>query len=130
MRNKRVLQFSLAGLLIALALQVAGYLIDHAVPRIALGDQAVYNWLTLLLSPASFFLRLGDPEGPIVAGWSSFLVVLPSNALLYAVSCRAAQAFLLRFQVKLAHENIPALAERHPERIIRLSTPHWKPRRA
>ena len=130
MMNKRVLQFALAGLLIALALQVGGYRIDHAAPRAALGDQVAYNWLTLLFSPVAFFLRLGNPGGPIVAGWSSFLVVLITNALFYAAFCRVAQAFVLRFQVKLAHENIPALAQRHPERIIRLSAPHWKPRRA
>ena len=130
MRNKRVLQFALAGLLIALALEVAGYGMDQAVPRTALGDQAVYNWLTLLFSPFALILRLSNPEGPIVAGWNSFFVVLLANAFLYALLCRGAQMFLLRFQVKLTHENIPALADRHPERIIRLASPNWRPRRA
>ena len=124
------MQFALAGLLIALALEVAGYYMDQAVPSIPLGDQVVFNWLTLFFAPLAFILRLSNPEGPIVAGWSSFFVVLLMNAFLYAILCRAAQTFLLRFQVKLTHENIPALAQRHPERIIRLASPNWRPRRA
>lgn len=124
------MQFALAGLLIALALEVAGYRMDQAVPSIPLGDQVVFNWLTLFFAPLAFILRLSNPEGSIVAGWSSFFVVLLTNAFLYAILCRAAQTFLLRFQVKLTHENIPALAQCHPERIIRLASPNWRPRRA
>ncbi|HYL86029.1 MAG TPA: hypothetical protein VE263_17530 [Candidatus Angelobacter sp.] len=130
MKNKRVLQFALAGLLMALALQLIGYRMDHTVPRIALGNQGIYNWLTLLFSPVAFFLRFGNPEAPIVAGWGTLLAVLSSNVFLYAAFCKAGQLFLARLQQKLVRENIPLMAQRHPERVIRLTSPQWKPRRA
>ena len=130
MKNKRVLQFALAGLLIALILQVAGYRLDHAISPVALENQALYNWLTLFFSPVAFFLRLGNPDGPIVAGWATFFAVLLTNGLLYAAFCQVCQAFRLRLQYKLAHENIPVVAELHPERIVRLRLPYWRPRRA
>lgn len=130
MRNKRILQFALAGLLVAFALQVGGYRMDHAVPRVTLGNQGIYNWFTLFFSPVAFFLRLRNPEGPIVAGWGVFLVVLSSNVLLYAAFCKAGQLFFERLQQKLVHENIPQMAQRYPERVIRLASPAWKPRRA
>lgn len=127
--NKHALQFALAGLLIALVLQLVGYLLDHAAPRLTLENQVLYNWLTLVLSPVAFFLRLGDADGPIVAGWTTFLITLFTNALLYAVFCGVCQALLLRLRIKLAHENIPVVAQLHPERVIRLASPNWRPRR-
>jgi len=130
MKNKRVIQFALAGLLIALALQLAGYRLDHAAPRATLENQTLYNWLTLFFSPVAFFLRLGNPDAPIVAGWTTFFAVLLSNGLLYAAFCRICQAFFLRVQYKLAHENITVAAKLHPERVVRLACPQWKPRRA
>jgi len=130
MKNKRVFQFALAGLVVALALQMAGYRMDHAVPRIPLDNQVIYNWLTLFFSPVAFFLRIGSPEGPIVGGWRTFFAVLASNAFLYAALYCIAQAFFVRLQIKLAHENIPALVQLHPERVIRVTSPNWKSRRA
>jgi len=127
--NKRVFQFALAGLLAALALQLAGYHLDHTVPRLTLENQAFYNWLTLFFSPVAFFLRLANPDGPIVAGWTTFLVSILSNAFLFAAFYRACQAFLLRLQYKLAHENISVVAKLHPERVIHLPSPNWRPRR-
>jgi len=129
MKNKRVFQFALAGLVIAVALQIAGYRLDHAVPQVPLENQALYNWLTLFFSPIAFFLRFGNPDGPIVAGWTTFFIVLLSNIFLYALFCRVCQAFFLRLQYKLAHENIPFVAKLHPERVIRLALPNWRPRR-
>jgi len=128
-KYKRAIQFALAGLLIALALQIVGYRFDHAVPRVTLERQALYNWLTLLSSPAAFFLRLGNPEGPIVAGWTTFFIVLFSNAILYAAFCRVCQLFLLRLRHKLAFEDISLVTQRHPERVIPLASPDWRPRR-
>jgi hypothetical protein len=55
---------------------------DQAVPHIPLGNQVVYNRLTLCFLPVAFFLRLGSPDAPIFAGWSTFLVVLFSNVLM------------------------------------------------
>jgi len=130
MKNKRVVQFALAGLLIALALQLKGYQLDHAVPRVALQNQTLYNWLTLFFSPVAFFLRLGKPDVPIVSGWITSLIVIFGNALVYAAFFHFCQALFLRLQYKLAHENIPLVAKCHPERVIRLSLPDWRPRRA
>jgi hypothetical protein len=130
MKNKRAIQFALAGLVVTLALQIVGYRLDHAVPPVTLENQAIYNWLTLFFSPAAFLLRLGDPDAPIFAGWITFTIVLSSNGLLYAALYGVFQAFRLRLQYKLAHENIPVIAELHPERIVRVSIPNWRPRRA
>lgn len=130
MKNKRVFQFAIAGLLIGLTLQVVGYRLDHVVPRPALENQALYNWLTLFFSPVAFFLRLANPDGPIVASWTTFSAVLLSNAILYVAFCRACQVLFARLQYKLTHENISVAAKLHPERIIRLSLPNWRPRRA
>jgi len=130
MKNKRVFQFAIAGLLAALALQLVGYRLDHAVPRLALENQVLYNWLTLFFSPVAFFLRLANPDGAIVGGWTTFLAVLISNVVLYAAFCRACQVFFARLQHKLTHENIQVTAKLHPERVIQLSLPNWRPRRA
>ena len=128
MKNKRIFQFAMTGLLLAFALEAWGYAMDYVAPRPLLGDPALYNWLTLLLSPLGFFIRLGNPEGPIVTGWRSFLAVVMSNALLYAVLCKAGQLCFTRLHQKLLHEDIPVVAKSHPERIIRLAAPDWKPR--
>jgi len=130
MKNARVFQFAAAGLLVALVLQLAGYSLDHTVPRVTLENQALYNWLTLFFSPMAFFLRLGNPEGPIVAGWATLFIVLTSNAFLYAVLWGTGRAFIHRLRYKIAHENISLVADRHPERVIRISLPNWRPRRA
>jgi hypothetical protein len=129
MKNNRVVQFALAGLLIALALQLAGYRLDHTAPRVTLQDMALYNWLTLLFSPLAFFLRLGDPEGPIVAGWKTSVAVLVSNAVIYAAFCGVCQAILMRLRVKLTYEKLPFAAQLHPERVIRVASPNWRHRR-
>lgn len=129
MKNKRVLQFALAGVVIALALLLAGCLLDHVAPRVTLENQALYNWLTFFFSPVAFFLRLDNPDAPIVAGWITFFVVLFSNGLLYAASYSLCRAFFLRLQYKIAHENIPVVVELYPERVVRLRLPNWRPRR-
>ena len=128
MKNTRVLRFAMGGLVLALALEAWGYAMDHTVPRPLLGDQVLYNWLTLWLSPLGFFLRLSNPDGPIVASVRSFLAVVLSNALLYGVLSKAGQLCFARLRQKLLHENIALVAKSHPERIIRLVAPNWKPR--
>ena len=130
MRNKRIWQFAIAGSVMALTLQGIGYWMDHMAPRIPLGNQFFYNWLALLFSPLGFFLRFGNPDGPIVAGWTSFLAVLLSNVALYTASCKIGQLCFAHLAQRLVGENIPRVAQRHPERIIRLASPDWKPRRA
>jgi len=130
MKNKRVFQFAIAGLLAGLTLELVGYRLDHLVPRLALENQVIYNWLTLFFSPVAFVLRLANPDGPIVGGWTTFFVALFSNVILYAAFCRAGQLFFARLQHKLTHENIPDAARLHPERVIRVSPPNWRPRSA
>jgi hypothetical protein len=130
MKSKRIIQFALAGLLIALILQAIGYRLDHAAARMPLASQALYNWLTLFLSPLAFFLRLGNPDGPIWAGWTTFLAVLLGNAILYAVLCKTGQLLSRRVQYKLAHENLSLLAKTYPEHVIHLAAPDWRHRRA
>jgi hypothetical protein len=129
MKNKRMSQFAFAGLLTALVLQAVGYRIDQAVPRIPLGNQIVYNWLTLCFSPVAFFLRLASPEAPIFKGWSSLLVVLFSNVILYAAFCKLCQIFFGRLAEKLAYEHgmVPARAYSKP--AFRMVDSKWKPRR-
>jgi hypothetical protein len=129
MKNKRMFELAFAGLLIALVLQAVGYRLDLAVPHIRLGNQVVYNWLTLCFSPVAFFLRLGNPDGPIVAGWSTFLVVLFSNAILYAAYCRFCQVLVVRLKQKLAYEDRILLARSYSKPICRLVDSKWRPRR-
>jgi hypothetical protein len=129
MKNKRMSQFAFAGLLIALVLQAVGYRIDQAVPHIPLGNQLAYTWLTLCFSPVAFFLRLASPEAPIFKGWSSLLVVLFSNVILYAALCKLCQIFFGRLAQKLAYEHgmVPARAYSKP--AFRMVDSKWKPRR-
>jgi hypothetical protein len=130
MNNKRTFQFAFAGLLTATVLQAVGYRMDLSVPHIPLGNQVVYNWLTLCFSPVAFILRLGNPDAPIFAGWSTFSVVLFSNVILYSAFCKFCQVFLGRLSQKLAFERgmIPARAYSKPE--FRMVDSKWKPRRA
>jgi hypothetical protein len=130
MKNKRMTQFAFAGLLTALVLQAVGYRIDQAFPHIQLGNQVVYNWLTLCFSPVAFFLRLGNPDAPIFAGWSTFFVVIFSNVILYAGFCKFCQVFFGRLAEKLAFEQgmVPARAYSKPQ--FRMVDSKWKPGRA
>jgi hypothetical protein len=120
MKSKRIIQFALAGLLIALLLQAVGYRLDHAAARIPLASQALYNWLTLLFSPLAFFLRLGNPDAPLAAGWATFLVILFTNASLYGTLCKLCQLFFLRLRQKLKHESplVPAETPVHFQAAI------------
>lgn len=120
MHNKRMLQFAFAGLLTALVLQAAGYRMDLAVPHIQLGNQIIYNWLTLWFTPAAFFLRLGNPDAAIFAGWGTFAVVLFSNVLLYAGFCKTCQIFFVCLGQKLAYENGMILARSYSKPTFRL----------
>ena len=86
MKKPRTLRFAAAGAFIALLLAVAGRRIDAAVPAIHLDQQVFYNWLALLLSPASFLLRSTNPDGPIVPSVSFAAVTIALNALWYATA--------------------------------------------
>jgi hypothetical protein len=127
MKNKRMSQFAFAGLLTALVLQAVGYRVDQAGSHIPLGNQVAYNWLTLCFSPVAFFLRIASPEAPIFKGWSSFLVVLFSNVILYAAFCKLCQVFFGRLAEKLAceHGMVPARAYSKPE--FRMVDSKWRP---
>jgi hypothetical protein len=129
MKNKRMFQFAFAGLLTALVLQAVGYRMDLAVPHIQLGNQIVYNWLTLCFTPAAFFLRMANPDAAIFAGWSTFVIVLFSNVLLYAGFCRFCQVFFARLGEKLAYGNGMALARIYSKPAFRLVDSKLKTRR-
>lgn len=129
MKNKQLFQFAFAGLLAALVLQAVGYRMDLAVTHVHLGNQVAYNWLTLCLTPVAFFLRLGNPDAPLFAGWSTFAVVLFSNALMYAGFCRFCQIFFARLGEKLALENGMTLARSYSKPAFRLVDSKLKPRR-
>jgi hypothetical protein len=120
MKNKRMFQFALAGLVTALSLQAVGYRMDQDVPHIQLGNQAVYNWLTLCFSPVAFFLRLGNPDAPIFGGWGTLLIALFSNVVLYAAICRVCQVLFGRLTQKLAYENGMVLARVYSKPVCRL----------
>lgn len=62
MKKNRTLVCAAAGAVIAALLIFFGHLLDvrQAVPR--LDEQIAFNWLTLLLSPAAFLLRLTRPD--------------------------------------------------------------------
>jgi len=83
MKN-RTLHFAVSGAGVALSLSIAGRLMDGAAPAIPLDRQLFYNWLSLILSPASFLLRLRDPDGPVVPGLFFVGVSAALNALWYA----------------------------------------------
>jgi hypothetical protein len=129
MKDKRMFQFAFAGLLTALVLQAVGYRMDLTAPHIQLGNQVVYNWLTLCFSPVAFFLRLGNPDAAIFAGWGTFAVVLFCNVLLYAGFCRFCQVFFARLGEKLAQANGMTLARSYSKPAFRLVDSKWKPRR-
>jgi len=84
MKKPRTLQFAVAGAFISLILAVAGYRMDSAIPEINIEHQVPYNWLALILSPASFLLRLTNPDAPIVPSVSFAAAVIALNALWYA----------------------------------------------
>jgi hypothetical protein len=86
MKKPRTLQFAAAGASISLMLVAVGYRIDAAVPAITLDQQVLYNWLTLLLSPASFLVRLTNPDAPIVPSAAFAAGVIAINALWYAAA--------------------------------------------
>jgi hypothetical protein len=104
MKNKRLVQFATAGFVAALVLQAAGYLMDRASRPIALGDQALFNWLTFLFSPVALFFRLRNPDGPIVASWSLAAISIFANAAYYALSCKLCQIMFARLAYKLRNE--------------------------
>jgi len=116
-------------LLTALVMQAVGYRMDMAVPHIQLGNQAVYNWLTLCFTPVAFFLRMGNPDAPIFGGWSTFVVVLFSNVLLYAGFCRFCQVFFVRLNQKLSYENGMALARSYSKPAFHVVDSKLKARR-
>jgi hypothetical protein len=84
MKKPRTLQFATAGAFISLLLAAVGHRLDLAVPAIRLDQQVLYNWLSLILSPASFLLRLRNPDGPIVPGFLFAGAAIALNALWYA----------------------------------------------
>jgi len=86
MKKPRTLHFAAAGAFISLMLAVAGHRMDSAIPATHLEQQVLYNWLALILSPASFLLRLTDPDAPIVPSVSFAAAVIALNALWYAAA--------------------------------------------
>jgi hypothetical protein len=84
MKKPRTLQFAASGAFISVLLAAVGHRMDLAVPAIRLDQQVLYNWLLLILSPASFLLRLRNPDGPIVPGFLFAAAAIALNALWYA----------------------------------------------
>jgi hypothetical protein len=81
----RLARFAALGALVSLCFAAVGHRLDAAVPAIPLDHQLLYNWATLLLSPASFLLRVGDPDGAIVPSLSFVIVAAACNASWYAL---------------------------------------------
>jgi hypothetical protein len=84
MKKPRTLQFATAGAFISLLLAAVGHRMDLAVPAIRLDQQVLYNWLSLIFAPASFLLRLRNPDGLIVPGFLFAAAAIALNALWYA----------------------------------------------
>jgi hypothetical protein len=84
MKKPRTFQFAAAGAFISLLLAAVGHRMDLAVPAIRLDQQVLYNWTTLILSPASFLLRLRNPDGLIIPGFLFAAAAIALNALWYA----------------------------------------------
>jgi hypothetical protein len=85
------LRYAAIGAAVSLLLAAAGQRMDSAIPAIPLDQQVFYNWLTVLLSPASFLMRLRDPDGAVVPSVSFVVVAALFNAFWYAFvsrSCR------------------------------------------
>jgi hypothetical protein len=84
MKKPRTLQFAVAGAFLSSLLAAVGHRMDLAVPALRLDQQVLYNWIALILSPASFLLRLRNPDGPIVPGFLFAAAAIALNALWYA----------------------------------------------
>lgn len=84
MKKPRTVPFAAAGAFLSLLLAAVGHRMDLAVPAIRLDQQVLYNWITLILSPASFLLRLRNPDGPIVPSFFFATAAIALNALWYA----------------------------------------------
>src|SRR5271165_5998893 len=85
MANLCILQFALAGLLTAMALQAIGFGIYRTAPHNGLDNQVLYNWLSLLFAPVSLLPRLTNPDAPLFASWSTALLVAIGNTAYYAL---------------------------------------------
>jgi hypothetical protein len=82
-QTPKILRFAAVGACISFILAAAGYRIDLAVPSISLNQQLFYNWLTLFLSPISFFLRLRAPDSPIAPSFLFVIGTAACNSLWY-----------------------------------------------
>jgi hypothetical protein len=98
MDKPRLARFAAVGAAVSLFLAAVGYRLDAAVPAIPLDHQILYNWATLFLSPASFFLRLNAPDAAIVPGLSFVLVAAAFNASWYAFFAWSFSAFRKAFR--------------------------------
>lgn len=88
MNRNRTFVYAAAGALIALLLIVIGHLLDLREPRPPLERQVAYNWLTLLLAPPAFLLRLTRPDDFIVPSATFAFSALILNALWYGIARR------------------------------------------
>jgi len=121
MRDKRVVQFLVTGLLAALVLQSVGYFLDHSRPRLALEELLVFNWLNLLFAPVSFLARLANPDSAAVYPWPAFFLVLIGNGFSYGAACKLLQLFFTRMAHKLVYEETLAVEPSRAARDHRVS---------
>ena len=109
MKKPRTLQFAATGAVISLVFVAIGHRMDAAVPAITLDHQVLYNWLGLVLSPASFFLRFTDPDAPIVGSLSFAATVIAINAMWYAAA-RHLYLGVLQLSSTTSSVTLPAIA--------------------
>jgi hypothetical protein len=86
--------YSAAGAIVALLLVLAGHLLDIREPRLPLERQVAYNWLTLLLSPPAFLLRMTRPDDFIIPSVSFAVYAVILNAIWYSIAGKLCRAFV------------------------------------
>lgn len=86
MNKNRTLTWAAIGAIVAVLLVFLGHILDLRQPRLALEQQIAYNWLTLLLSPAAFLLRLTRPDDFIVPSFPFAVLAVVLNAMWYLVA--------------------------------------------
>jgi len=120
MKNTRLVQFIAAGAGSGFAAQAIGLLLDHSASGSRLDGQLLYNWACLILAPAAFVARLGNPEGPIAASLGTSLLVIAANAIYYGMVCAFCQLLFGRLAQKLAYERAMASGYVRPVVVRRM----------
>src|SRR5258708_11144895 len=108
----RATRAAMAGMLVALAIQGIGMLLDRTAGVARVENHVLLNWLNLLFAPFSFISRMYDPDGPMAVSWSGFPLVVFANACYFVASAKVLDLIFRRALRKL--ENHEAGLKKSP----------------